>query len=211
MTVGEIKTALKRYGFDDSDPLLIWINSAYHEIENAYQHWSFLEVDEEIETAERQFNLVGLVTRMMKLRDVTAELTTGGTGLDLTFRDRRRLERDFPNLFVQGEPEYFTIIGSSKLQVYPDPPAKRKYRASYIKELPDLVNDGDIPLIPVRNHFTIVRGAAYVGLQAENEEERAASAQAQFDSDLEKMILNDSNRQIGDTDQVEDTEFYATG
>lgn len=208
MKVEEIKTALKRYGFDDSDPLLLWINSAYHEIENAYAHWSWLETEEVVETEAGEFNTVGLINRIIKVRDITNEAVGGGEGRDLEYIDRRELMREYPNLLTKGTPELFTIIGSNKIQVVSVPQTKRKFRVTYIKELPDLALDTDIPLVPVKNHYTIVRGAAYVALQAENEEERAASAQGQFESDLDKMISNDQRRQIGEPDTVMDVQEY---
>lgn len=209
MTVQELKTSLKRYGFDDADPLMVWINAAMHEIESAYEKWSFLWFEEEKETAEKRFEITTAVNRLSKVRDITNEGVSGGVGYDLTYLDLRAFEREFGNLNSPGDPEYFTILGSSKIQVYPAPAGNRKYRVTGIKELSDLVEDGEEPDIPTKNHYTIVRGAAYIALQAENEEERAASAQAQFESDLDKMVTNDSIRQIGEPTFVEDTADYA--
>lgn len=209
MKVSQLKTLLKRYGFDDEDPLLDWLNASYHEIENAHQKWSWLESEEVKESAAGEFSLAASIKRMIKLRDITSELSTGGEGIDLVFMDRRRFMREFPNLLSTGEPETFTIIGSSKLQVYPVPPSQRKYRATYIRALPDLATDEEEPLVPVSDHYTIVRGAAYLALEAENEEERAATAQAQFEAALEKMILNDTIRQVGEPGEVQDVMDYA--
>jgi hypothetical protein len=208
MKVEELKTLLKRYGFDDEDPLLSWLNAAYHEIENAYEKWSWLEGEELKESAVGEVVLASSIKRMIKLRDVTSELSTGGEGVDLEYMDRRKFMREFPNLLTTGEPEAFTIIGSSKLQVYPVPSSARQFRATFIKALPDLVGNAEEPLIPVSDHYTIVRGAAYLALESENEEERAATAQAQFESALDKMITNDSIRQIGEPGQVEDVMEY---
>lgn len=210
MKLEEIETALKRYGFDSSDPLLVWINAAYHEIEQAHKKWSFLEAEEEVKVASgsRRFSLSSPVKRFIRVRDVTAELSTGGEGLDLTYMDRRTMEREFPNLLVKGLPEYFTIVGGNEIQLYPVPSSDRTILSTYIKALADLAVAGEEPLIPVANHYTIVRGSAYIGLQAENEEERAASAQAQFESDLDKMINSDLNPQVGEMATVEDTAGY---
>lgn len=210
MTVGELKTLLKRYGFDDSDPLLAWINAAIHEIENAYDRWSFLEKEEELESALRFLELEGNVKRIIKLRDITNEVSPStGYGVDLEYMDRRAMEREFPNLTETGTyAEYFSIIGSSKLQVLPVPTSTRKYRATFYEELQDLTEDSQEPGLPQSSHYTIVRGAAYIALQAENEEERAASAQAQFEADLEKMITADRVRQKGQAGFVQDTAGY---
>lgn len=214
MKVAELKTALERYGFDESDPLLIWLNAAYHEIENAHKRWSFLEETEVGSIApggeaDGRFNIVGLAKRFVKVRDVTMELVGRGDGRDLEFWDRRKLQREIANLRASGLPEIFSILGRQTLQVYPVPGGSRTLETTYIQELPDLIDDEDEPLIPVSNHFTIVRGAAYIALQAENEEDRAASAQAQFEADLEKMIDADIERQVGEPASVEDVVDYA--
>jgi hypothetical protein len=212
--VSQLKTLLKRYGFDDEDPLMEWLNAAYHEIENAYEKWSWLEASEigtiaEGGTDDGRFTLTRSVRRFIKVRDVTDETALGGEGLDLKYMDFRAMQREFPNLRTKGNPEYFTILGTDTIQVYPVPGAARDIETSYIFELPDLSTDEEEPLVPVADHYTIVRGAAYVALEAENEEERAATAQAQFESALEKMVTNDSIRQVGEPGEVQDVMEYA--
>ena len=214
MKVSDLKKALKRYGFDDNDPLLIWLNAAYHEIENAFQRWSFLEATEVGGVSlgglpDGRFTIGGNVRRLVKVRDTTNEGENQSGGVDLEFWDRRKLQRDLSNLRSRGRPEIFTIIGSSTIQVYPVPEEERTIETSYIAALSDLVNDADEPDIPEANHYTIVRGAAYIGLQAENEEERAASAQGQFEADLSKMIDSDQIRQVGEPPAVVDVMDYA--
>src|SRR5712671_4982581 len=123
MLVSEIKVALKRYGFDDEDPLLIWINAAYHEIEKAYPKWPWLEKTEikALAAAQATLLLTGNVKRFVKVRDVTHEVGQAGEGIDLTFYDRRYLWRAKYNLNESGEPEIFTIIGPRELQFFPVP------------------------------------------------------------------------------------------
>ena len=43
MNLLALRTALKRYGFDDSDPLDQWINASYQEMGEAVD-WTFMEV-----------------------------------------------------------------------------------------------------------------------------------------------------------------------
>jgi hypothetical protein len=76
----------------------------------------------------------------------------------------------------------------------------------YVRSLPDLTLDSETPSIPARWHYTIVRGAAYIALQAENEEERAQTAQAQFEADLNKMRARYGRDQIGEPEVIEDSE-----
>ena len=55
-----------------------------------------------------------------------------------------------------------------------------------------MVNPTDTPgsgLIPVGLHYTIVRGAASVGLDAENEEDRSTTQYAKFQADLASEFI----------------------
>ena len=36
MLVSEARTALKRYGFDDNDPIISWLNEGMHQLEVAH-------------------------------------------------------------------------------------------------------------------------------------------------------------------------------
>lgn len=203
--VSDLKTALKRFGFDDGDPLLLWLNDAMHEIEEEYANWSWLKRTETINAVANDgiFTPVSSIQRVIKLRD-----TTSGRSKDLEYWDERKFERELDEPESSGEPELFTILGSSELQVYPVPTYAATYRLRYIEALADLVADGETPKLPTKNHFLIVLGAAYRGLQAENEEDRAANAQAQFDSRLAKMVQADMKRQTGQPGGVEDVMGY---
>lgn len=208
MTVGEIKTALKKFGFNDSDPLLIWINASMHLIEDAYANWSWLQTLESVvQTAnDSTFTPAGGVTRVITLKDVTS----GGYPDELIYWDNRKWEREISKEEDQGDPWVYTIFGAKDIQVYPTPTTAKTYRLKYIKALADLVNDADVPVVPTKNHYLIVLGAAFIALQAENEEDRAANAQAQFDTGLDRMVLADMKRQIGEPSMVEDTAYYGS-
>lgn len=192
MIVSELKEALKRFGFDNSDPLLTWLNAAMHEIEMAHTKWPFLEATETkilalVGSEDGRFNLAGSAKRIIKVRDVTNELSSGGQGKDLEFMDRRALQREFPNLKAKGKPEVFSILGSNTIQVYPVQDSERTLEVTYISRLADLKGESEEPEIPEAYHYLIVLGAAYVALQAENEEDRAANAQAEFEGKLSKI------------------------
>ncbi len=207
MLVSDLKTALKRFGFDDSDPLLLWLNAAMHEIEEEYHNWSWLKRTETINVPANDgiFTPVNQVQRVIKLRDVSS-----GRSRDLVYWDERKFERELDEPESTGYPEIFTILGTSEFQVHPVPQAASTYRLRYIEALADLAEDAETPKVPVKNHFLIVLGAAYRGLQAENEEDRAANAQAQFEAGLEKMVRADMKRQTGQPGSAEDVMGYGT-
>lgn len=205
MLVSDLKVAVKRYGFDDEDPLLTWINAAYHAIEEEYASWSFLHRMETLVGTANQslFVPTGSVQRAIKFRDITDTLDQ-----DLFYWDERKFDREIRNQNEEGNPEVYTIRGTNELQVWPVPNVARTYILRYIEALADLEDDGDEPKLPTKNHFLIAQGAAYIGLQAENEEDRAANAQAQFTTALARMVSSDMNNQTGQSDSAQDVMGY---
>jgi hypothetical protein len=60
-------------------------------------------------------------------------------------------------------------------------------RVVYHSSRDELVNDTDVPEIPKELHYAIVQGAAAIALQAENEEERAQTAEDQFNKSVGRV------------------------
>lgn len=209
MLVSELKTALFKYGFNANDPWLQWLNESYHTIEIERKRWSWLEKEETKEllaAGEGKFTLTTPVKRVVYARDVTTESATSGEGTPLQYLLRTEFERKFGNQKATGTPEYFTILGTNEIEVWPVPTETRKIRVVFIKELTDLVLEAEEPASPKATHYCIVMGAAYIGLMAENEEDRANAAQGQFEAKLEKLVEDDMERQIGEADFVEEVE-----
>jgi hypothetical protein len=206
----DLKTALKRYGFDDDDPLAIWINASLHDIESR-DDWRFLQMTSEGIVVPAGNNVVTTPAdflRPYKLRDTTEELDTGGVGYDLEYWDPRKWDRDIDNQNSQGKCEIYTTWGNVIL-VWRVPLIDTTFSLAYQRFLPDLVDGTDVPGIPIKFHYTIVLGAAYRALQAESEEERAQTAQGQFEADIINMIASYGSAQIGEPETVEDTMDYA--
>jgi hypothetical protein len=209
MLVSELKTALFKYGFNANDPWLQWMNEAYHAIEIERKRWPWLEKEETKEllvAGEGKFVLTSPVKRVVYARDVTKESATSGEGIPLQYIPRTEFERKFRNQKATGNPEYFTILGTNEIQVWPVPTETRKIRVVFIKELVDLANEAAEPPIPQAFHYCIVMGAAYIALMSENEEERANTAQGQFEAKLQKLVEDDMERQIGEAEFVEEVE-----
>lgn len=213
MLVSELKIGLKRFGFSDSDPLLVWLNAAYHHIEEAYDKWSFLETTEFVAVTQAlnpdgQVDLAGKIQRMIKVKDLTDAVSRGE--VDLDFWDRRKFTREIWNQKEQGPPTRYTILNSNIVQVHPVPPPSRNLEVFYIKALADLVGEGEEPQLPVKNHYLIVEKAAAIALQAESEEDRAANAEAIAVNGIEKMIEADMARQVGQAGSTEDVMAYGS-
>jgi hypothetical protein len=205
-----LKESLKRYGFDDSDPLTVWLNAALHDIESRAD-WRFLQRTSAGIPVAAGNNVVATPAdykRSYKLRDTTEELSTGGVGYDLEYWDPRKWDRDIDNESKPGKPEVFTEW-ESILLLWPVPDTAREFSLYYQGFLEELDDPDDVPGLPGQFHYTIVRGAAFIALQAENEEDRAETAQGQFESDIANMIATYDTIQIGEPEEVADVMDYA--
>lgn len=207
MNLGELKTAVKRFGFDDSDPLASWINAAVHDFEKA-SDWPFLEALSEIAIAvgATTFAVPADFSKAVYLRDKTNKDP-------LEYWDIRRFEREIDDPASTGKPSVFTLVGMETAILWPVADTAATLRLLYMKDLGDMVGDADTPgngLIPTKHHWTIVQRAVAIALQAENEEERAQTAMAEYATSLNADISLYDMRYLGEPDQVQDTQAYAS-
>lgn len=209
MLVSDLKVALRRYGFDTDDPLLVWINAGYHLLELEYS-WPFLEAELNSIPLSTGINTIVAPSdfgRMIKLRDVTDE-STQGTGTDLRWTERREWERDIDSAQSSGIPEAFSLLGDATIRIWPVPDSDRLLNMLYQKSLPDLADDDETPLMPNAFHYGIVQAAAFIALQAESEEDRAKTAQAQYEATVSKLMMRYNPRQVGEVQGVADVMDY---
>lgn len=202
MNLGSMKTSLKRFGFDDSDPLDSWINAALHDFEDA-NAWTFLETIFTGDTTPASDTLVG-PTNLWKLH--TARVVTESQ--KLIYISRTVWEDQIVDPTAPGLPTHFTMVGLDTILLWPVPDTVYSLRLSYTKSVPELIADVDIPDVPARYHFAIVQRAAAIALQAENNEDRATTAQNQYDSVVARAIQSSSDHQTATLGQVQDTQEY---
>src|SRR3974390_2345237 len=84
----------------------------------------------------------------------------------------------------------------------------------YQAATPDLVNATDIPTTagntwPLQLHNPIIMRAASIALQAENVEDRAKTAQDEFDRALMRCMAKFAEDQLDEPMTVEDAQGYA--
>lgn len=203
--VSEGKTALKRYGFDDSDPLLVWMNEAMHQFEDAHD-WSFLQQVTTL-TVLAGINTLTLPTNFYKIhsiRDTVGKLKLGY----MTISEFERVIETPDDLSL---PELYTITGTQDVQLYPTPDTDRLMRVVYQEELDEMVSDGSVMSGPPRIHYPIVQGAVMIALQAENEEDRAANAKEQFEAAIERLWTKYNKTEDDEPQQVTDVMGYTRG
>lgn len=173
MLVSEGKTALKRFGFDDSDPLLVWLNAGFHELEDAFA-WPFLLVVADI-TLSAGTSLVTTPADFRKPHSIRNQTV----GAKLRYVTISWFEREVDDATSTGPPEVYTMIGEV-IQVWPVPTEDTILRTVYQTKLDEMAADGAEMSGPDAFHYPIVQKAAALALQAENEEERAKNADEQF-------------------------------
>lgn len=173
MDLDELKTALKRYGFDDTDPLETWINAAMHELERAAP-WPFLESEQPLVTVAADATYVIGNQRLVYIK-------FDGDYESLTYMGLKEFNRRFPTRTTPGKPHSYTMVGT-EARLYPVPDAVYTGHMVLRERETDLTDPpGDGPnWIPTDLHYLIVVRAAAFALKAENEEERAADALEEY-------------------------------
>lgn len=206
MIVSAAKTALKRYGFDDTDPLNAWLDQAKNELEVSYD-WPFLQsiFTDPVAIGDNQLTLPADYFKVQSVRDTT-------NNRKLQYRDIDGFERDITDSNETGLPSIYTVIGASGLQLWPVSDSNWDARVVYQQALADIngLADGALLPGPTRIHYLYVIGAAYIGLQAENEEERSGNAQAMFEKGIARLIRKYSSY-LGESKTVIDVMGYGRG
>lgn len=214
MNFGAMQLVLKRYGFDDTDPIEAWLNAALHDFESAFD-WPFLEVGP-----------LAIVLPAVAYGGV-ARLTLPGDAVKIiTFRDedhlykmkyyeRHKFDRVINDPTDTGMPEVYTLINTNQVQVWRNPVAAVNMQVVYQALVPDMVSVNDVPgtieaQFPTLCHYPIILLAAAYALQAENEEQRATTALQQYQAALMRCMQKFGERELDEPTTVEDGQGYMT-
>lgn len=200
MLVSAAKTALQAYGFDTNDPLNVWLDAGIHEFERAYD-WPFLQVRASVVVNAGVAALVlpGTAFKVMSIRD-----TTVGRVHKLKYMDVVGFEDQIDDPTQQGTPTNYTVLTGNTVQIWPVPDTNTTFSVIYQDALADTGADGTNMPGPVMIHYTCVMHSAYLALQADNEEDRAKTAQDQAQQAVWRIIRKyranlDSQRQVQDS------------
>lgn len=211
MNLGEMETLLKRYGFDETDPLKQWLNAAMHEIETDHD-WIFLEgkLENVASTAGgKSISLQFEASKVISVRDLT-------NNLKLIAYDWWRFFREIEEPEAEGQPIlYTTPQGSSFINLWPIPEGIYKFQVLSQLSAKDMAAAGDTPKAgttewPLSMHFAIVLKAAITALFAENEEERGEKLQKQFDQLMERLRRRFAQRTMDEPSSVTDVMGYGS-
>lgn len=202
ITVAEQKELLKRYGFDDGDPLLDWLNAAMREIEST-EDWPWLEVLTTVVGSVGD-NFITLPTPALKV--ISLRDTTNNQKLDRY--ERTRFEREIWDPTISGKSQIYVETGMTTIQIYPVADTAVTWQIVYQQDLVDLDDTTISPPIPETFHYPMVLCAAYTALMAENEEERAQAALKQFQDAMDKRMKKYGGRTLDEPEQVVDAMRY---
>jgi hypothetical protein len=198
-----LKEAVKRYGFDDGDPLDSWINAAYHDVESVTE-WPFLEaILSNINTVSGAdlITLPGDLGKIISLRDVT-------NTNKLEYVTRKWFEREVVDPTTRGTPDQYTLVGSDAIQLYPVPDGIYTMSIYYQKELSDLTAGSPALAIPDRLHYAVVLGAVRYALTAESEEDRAKESESLYNESIARAMSYYGLRELDEPSAVIDTAGY---
>lgn len=203
MLISEQKTALKRYGFDDNDPLLTWLKAAMYEVIRAY-NWPWLYSSAQIVVAAgaSALALPADAFRIQSIKDLTHP------GIKLRSRERTRFDREIADTTVTGKAQFYCLTGLTTVQLWPVLDSQTTFQVTYHRKVVEPVNDTDTMDIPLDLHYTVVHGAAAIALQAESEEERSSVAQNQFESAILAAIGQYAPKDEDEPKQVVDVMGY---
>jgi hypothetical protein len=198
--LSELETALKRYGFDDEDPLSTWLNAAKNEIVDEHD-WPFL-ISRTTVVLPALTNTLPSLTNFFKVISIRDQ-ETGRPKLE--YYEPTRYEREIDDFAVSGIPRIYTTFDGSSIEAWPRPDVDRSLRVVFHTLVPDMSGPDDVPGLPLGLHYAIVQRAASIALQAENEEERAQTAQSEYATALDRAIrkytatTDDEPRQVVET------------
>jgi hypothetical protein len=210
-----MKTALKRYGFDDTDPLTTWLNWAGQTLCDEYD-WRWLEYEATVNGIAGS-TLVFELTPQSMIQRINWFKTAYdyGDGPPLEFLSSTRFhEMKARNPLLQGTPVYYTAWPADEhfqVSVYPAPSTEMvfHYQIQTKEEengLIDAAPTATFNLIPPELHRAVVIRAAVFGLEAENEEDRASKLEGTYNTLVMKAI-NRQPKYIGPL-FVQDTQGY---
>lgn len=192
MLVGEAKTLLKAYGFDDTDPLLTMLEAGKSVMEQA-DDWPFLIKGPTI--IAMGIGVVGVsggtlpadIFKIMSIRDNTQ-------GIKLKEIDPLAFDRDIETTTTPGLPQVYSVFASTvapgiAISIWPASTQAWSLQLRYQATMVDITGlaDGVSLPGPTQGHLAIVQGAAYIALQIDNEEDRAQTAQDQFDKSVGRL------------------------
>lgn len=199
MNLTAITNGVIRFGFDATDPITDWVNEAQTEFVDSF-NWPFMYgTSAGVLTIGN--NTVPVPTDFGVARNFFYKSTDQVTAYPVSYRPQLSVEDYERNLTETGYPRWW-VAAANTISVFPLPDAAYPFQLDYEKDTVVLTTGTDVPVIPAKYHYALVRGAAAIGLETDNQEERAATQYEKFRSIIDQAISRYQQPQTGSFDKV---------
>jgi hypothetical protein len=173
-----------------------WINQSYREVID-HRAWAFLEASKE---GKAPLAIADL-GHVLSVTNLTVETL-------LTYIERAALLHWDPALSGTGTGTQWYLENGNSIHVYPGDTAST-ILVRYLKEVADLVADGDEPVVPAAYHGVIEDGAVLRAYKTTDNFEAVIAIRAEFNAGLKSMVKGlrvnyDGSRTIVRTGSVND-------
>lgn len=196
MTRAEMETALKRFGFDDTDPLDTWLNAGMWEFCRKHD-WSFL-IQRDNENLSTSSGLISWAPGQSTIQKIISIKIEGQNG-SLTEVSYQGWDQQVDSITATGCPLIYRIKNFSAgpgagdnltTEVWPISTSADIVYLVYKAKEPVIGNNGPL-YVPQELHYAIVLRAAVIALQAEDEDDRAATQLEAFNEMVASAISDD--------------------
>jgi hypothetical protein len=196
-----ITNGIIRFGFDASDPITDWINEAQTEFVESF-NWPFM-----FGTSSATLTIGSIVvpvpTDFGVARNFFYKSTNSVTAYPVPYRSQLSVEYNDRNLTETGSPRWW-VVSANTVSVFPIPDAAYPFQLDYERDTVVLAAGTDVPVIPAKYHYALVRGGAAIGLEADNQEDRAATQYEKFHNIIDQAISRYQQPQTGTFSKVRD-------
>lgn len=188
-TLAELKLALQDHGFSNMAVArqTELLNDAYLDV-CSREYWTFLQKSASVNTVAGTAALT-LPTDFSTLQSLTID----GQSQTIVPMREETFRKQYAGLYTnQGVPAFYYFIGGQTagapvLNLSPIPDAIYAVTIAYVATPVALVNDGDLPLIPVQHQRTILMGALVNAYQLEDEIQMSQRQEQLYEKRLQQM------------------------
>jgi hypothetical protein len=201
-TLATLKTKLNNFADEtvDATKAALWINDAYKDVASRMD-WSWLVSNSNFQTVVGDHSYT-LASDLLKLLNIKTSQT------NLKARDRKWLYDNYPEYpeypesaditTNYGEPSDYLQVNRD-VWLFPIPKTEKTVYYLYKKQVTELTQDSDEPLVPEQFREVIAQGAYLRWLVADEADEyMLRQAEDKFERMIQKMITEEQTAQAQD-------------
>jgi hypothetical protein len=196
------------FGFTATDPLLDWINEANAQFVEAYD-WPWLK-KEVSGVLSIGADVLSTIPPASVVPDAMSIIVTSGSNAVSVPLDYLPASEYRTTCIgsTMGTPLYWTKISDTDYRITPPSDTAYGYTISYTDIAETFTSDANTPQLPSRYHYALVRGAAAIGLDSDNQEERADRQQERFQEIIDRAMAKYRSEQQGRFSKIRNAAGY---